>query len=79
MADSGEDGLIGYAILVPLYRAQEGKRGMDCTTSSCATANAAMASAIISWPAPREIARKSGCDFLSVSAANRQFRRPSLL
>ncbi len=29
VADSGEDGLIGYAILVPLYRAQEGKRGMD--------------------------------------------------
>ncbi len=25
----GENGLIGYAILVPLYRAQEGQRGMD--------------------------------------------------
>ncbi len=28
VAETGE-GLIGYAILVPLYRAQEGKRGMD--------------------------------------------------
>jgi GNAT superfamily N-acetyltransferase len=28
VADSGAD-LIGYAVLVPLYRAQEGKRGMD--------------------------------------------------
>ena len=29
VADSGEEGLIGYAILVPLYKAQEGKRGME--------------------------------------------------
>ncbi len=52
VADSGEDGLIGYAILVPLYRARKASAAWTCTTSSCATANAAMASAIISWPAP---------------------------
>ncbi len=46
VADGGDE-LLGYAILVPLYRAQEGKRAWICTIFSCAMAIAAMVLASI--------------------------------
>lgn len=73
VADSGEDGLIGYAILVPLYRAQEGKRGMDLHHLFVRDGQRGNGIGHHLVARAREIARKSGCDFLSVSAATGNF------
>ncbi|MGF0536854.1 N-acetyltransferase family protein [Agrobacterium sp. ES01] len=72
VADSGE-GLIGYAILVPLYKAQEGKRGMDLHHLFVADGQRGNGIGQHLVARARDIARKSGCDFLSVSAATGNF------
>lgn len=73
VADSGEDGLIGYAILVPLYRAQEGKRGMDLHHLYVRDGQRGNGIGQHLVDRARQIARQAGCDFLSVSAATGNF------
>jgi len=66
VADSGE-GLMGYAILVPLYRADTGTRGMDLHHLFVRDGHRGTGHHLVSRA--REIARTVGCDYLSVSAA----------
>ena len=73
VADSGDDGLIGYAILVPLYRAQEGKRGMDLHHVFVRDGQRGNGIGHHLVARAREIARNAGCGFLSVSAATGNF------
>ncbi len=68
VADAGE-GLIGYAILVPLYRADEGKRGMDLHHLFVRDGHRGNGIGQHLVDRAREIARQAGCDYLSVSAA----------
>lgn len=68
VADSG-DGLMGYAILVPLYRAQEGRRGMDLHHLFVRDGQRGNGIGQHLVSRAREIARTAGCDYLSVSAA----------
>ena len=73
VADSGE-GLIGYAILVPLYRAQEGKRGMDLHHLFVRNGHRRNGIGEHLVARAREQARTAGCDYLSVAAATGNFR-----
>ena len=68
VADSGT-GLIGYAILVPLYRAQEGQRGMDLHHLFVRDGHRGHGIGQHLVARAREIARTAGCGYLSVSAA----------
>lgn len=72
VADSG-DGLIGYAILVPLYRAQEGKRGMELHHLFVCDGQRGNGIGQHLVDRAKQIARASGCNFLSVSAATGNF------
>lgn len=72
VADSG-NGLIGYAILVPLYRAQEGKRGMDLHHLFVKDGQRGNGIGQHLVNRARDLARKAGCDYLSVSAATGNF------
>ncbi|MGL4198649.1 MAG: GNAT family N-acetyltransferase [Allorhizobium sp.] len=73
VADSGEEGLIGYAILVPLYKAQEGKRGMELHHLFVRDGQRGNGIGQHLVDRAKQIARASGCDFLSVSAATGNF------
>jgi GNAT superfamily N-acetyltransferase len=64
----GEGELIGYAILVPLYRAIEGKRGMDLHHLYVRNGQRSNGIGQHLVARARDMARKSGCDYLSVSA-----------
>lgn len=72
VADSGT-GLIGYAILVPLYKAEQGKRGMDLHHLFVRDGQRGNGIGHHLVSRAREIARNAGCDFLSVSAATGNF------
>nr|WP_186363479.1 GNAT family N-acetyltransferase [Rhizobium sp. ACO-34A] len=72
VADSGE-GLIGYAILVPLYKAQEAKRGMDLHHLYVRDGQRGNGIGQHLVARAKEMARQSGCDYLSVSAATGNF------
>jgi GNAT superfamily N-acetyltransferase len=72
VADAGDD-LIGYAILVPLYRAQEGKRGMDLHHLFVRDGHRGHGIGQHLVTRARESARAQGCDYLSVSAATGNF------
>jgi len=63
------EGLIGYAILVPLYRAQEGKRGMDLHHLFVRDGHRGHGTGQLLVDRARETARNAGCGYLSVSAA----------
>nr|WP_210051600.1 GNAT family N-acetyltransferase [Neorhizobium petrolearium] len=68
VADTGSE-LIGYAILVPLYRAQEGTRGMDLHHLFVRDGHRGHGIGHHLVSRAREIAKNAGCDYLSVSAA----------
>ncbi|HEX5933101.1 MAG TPA: GNAT family N-acetyltransferase [Pseudorhizobium sp.] len=72
VADSG-DGLMGYAILVPLYRADTGTRGMDLHHLFVRDGQRGNGIGQHLVSRAREIARTVGCDYLSVSAATGNF------
>lgn len=72
VADGGE-GLIGYAILVPLYRAQEGKRGMDLHHLFVRDGHRGHGIGHHLVTRARDLARNAGCDYLSVGAATGNF------
>ena len=72
VADGGE-GLIGYAILVPLYRADEGKRGMDLHHLFVRDGHRGHGIGQHLVDRARDTARKAGCGYLSVSAATGTF------
>jgi GNAT superfamily N-acetyltransferase len=60
--------LIGYAILVPLYRAQEGKRGMELHHLFVRDGHRGHGTGQHLVARTRDVAKQSGCDYLSVSA-----------
>ncbi|MCW1751334.1 N-acetyltransferase family protein [Rhizobium acaciae] len=68
VAETGGE-LIGYAILVPLYRAQEGKRGMDLHHLFVRDGHRGHGTGQLLVDRARETARNAGCGYLSVSAA----------
>ncbi|CDZ45163.1 GNAT family N-acetyltransferase [Neorhizobium galegae] len=72
VADTGSE-LIGYAILVPLYRAQEGTRGMDLHHLFVRDGHRGHGIGQHLVTRAREIAKNAGCDYLSVSAATGNF------
>lgn len=73
VADCGDGELIGYAILVPLYRAQEGKRGMDLHHLFVRDGHRGHGIGQHLVSRARTMARNAGCDYLSVSAATGNF------
>nr|WP_210103147.1 GNAT family N-acetyltransferase [Neorhizobium galegae] len=72
VADTGSE-LIGYAILVPLYRAQEGKRGMDLHHLFVRDGHRGHGIGQHLVNRARDCARALGCGYLSVSAATGNF------
>lgn len=72
VADTGEE-LIGYAILVPLYRAQEGQRGMDLHHLFVRDGHRGHGIGQHLVARARDLARTAGCGYLSVSAATGNF------
>ncbi|RYE64751.1 MAG: GNAT family N-acetyltransferase [Rhizobiaceae bacterium] len=72
VADAG-DALIGYAILVPLYRAQEGSRGTDLHHLFVRDGHRGHGIGQHLVSRARDIARNAGCGYLSVSAATGNF------
>jgi GNAT superfamily N-acetyltransferase len=72
VADTGSE-LIGYAILVPLYRAQEGRRGMDLHQLFVRDGHRGHGTGQHLVSRARELARNAGCGYLSVSAATGNF------
>jgi GNAT superfamily N-acetyltransferase len=72
VADTGSD-LIGYAILVPVYRAQEGTRGMDLHHLFVRDGHRGHGIGQHLVSRAREFARSAGCGYLSVSAATGNF------
>jgi GNAT superfamily N-acetyltransferase len=68
VAEAGAQ-LIGYAILVPLYRAQEGQRGMDLHHLFVRDGHRGHGIGQHLVARARELARNAGCGYLSVSAA----------
>ena len=66
--------LIGYAILVPLYRAQLGVRGMDLHHLFVRDAHRGTGIGRHLVAKAREQARRAGCTYLSVSAATGNFQ-----
>jgi GNAT superfamily N-acetyltransferase len=63
-----DDDLIGYAILVPLYRAQDGQRGMDLHHLFVRDGHRGHGTGQHLVSSARDFARRSGCDYVSVSA-----------
>ncbi|WP_176083839.1 GNAT family N-acetyltransferase [Martelella sp. HB161492] len=63
------DGLIGYALLTPLYRAQQGKRGMDLHHLFVRDGHRSHGVGQHLMDRARDFARKAGCEYISVSAA----------
>ena len=72
VADTGEE-LIGYAVLVPLYRAQDGKRGMDLHHLFVRDGHRGHGTGQHLVARARDCAKAQGCDYLSVSAATGNF------
>ena len=72
VADAGEE-LIGYAILVPLYRAQEGSRGMDLHQLFVRDGHRGHGTGQHLVSRARDMAKNAGCGYLSVSAATGNF------
>ncbi|MBP1850169.1 GNAT family N-acetyltransferase [Rhizobium halophytocola] len=72
VADDGDE-LIGYAILTPLYRAQEGKRGMDLHHLFVKDGQRGNGIGQHLVNRARDLAKMAGCDYLSVSAATGNF------
>lgn len=66
--------LIGYAILVPLYRAQQGARGMELHHLYVRPAHRGTGIGRHLVGKAREHARMAGCIYLSVSAATGNFQ-----
>ncbi|MDR6756014.1 GNAT superfamily N-acetyltransferase [Mycoplana sp. BE70] len=66
--------LIGYAILVPLYRAAEGRRGMELHQIFVRKDHRGTGIGRHLVARAREQARLAGCSFLSVSAATGNFQ-----
>jgi GNAT superfamily N-acetyltransferase len=69
VAEGAENELIGYAILVPLYRAQEGQRGMDLHHLFVRDGHRGHGIGQHLVSRARDVSRKAGCSFLSVGAA----------
>ena len=65
--------LIGYAILVPLYRAMEGRRGMELHQIFVREGHRGTGIGRHLVARAREQARIAGCSYLSVSAATGNF------
>lgn len=63
-----DDALIGYAILVPLYRAHQGLRGMELHHLYVRSAHRGTGIGRHLVAQAREAARRAGCAYLSVSA-----------
>lgn len=72
VADTGSE-LIGYAILVRVYRAQEGKRGMDLHHLFVRDGHRGHGTGQHLVSRAREMAKNAGCGYLSVSAATGNF------
>jgi GNAT superfamily N-acetyltransferase len=66
--------LVGYAILVPLYRAQEGKRGMDLHHLYVKPEFRAQGIGRLLVEKAKTHARVSGCAYMSVGAATGNFK-----
>ncbi|QRM54672.1 GNAT family N-acetyltransferase [Sinorhizobium sp. BG8] len=73
VAEAGKD-LIGYAILVPMYRAMEGQRGMELHQIFVRDNHRGTGIGRHLVARAREHARMAGCGFLSVSAATGNFQ-----
>ena len=73
VAEAGGE-LIGYAILVPLYRAQQGVRGMDLHHLYVRPAHRGTGIGRHLVGKAREQARIAGATYLSVSAATGNFK-----
>lgn len=65
--------LIGYTILVPLYRAQEGRRGMDVHHLFVRDGHRSHGTGQHLLARARDVAKRCGCDYLSVNAATGNF------
>ncbi|MBB4007200.1 GNAT family N-acetyltransferase [Allorhizobium taibaishanense] len=72
VADAGEE-LIGYAILIPLYRATEGQRGMELHHLYVRDGQRGNGIGQHLVARARDCARAQGCDYLSVSATTGNF------
>lgn len=68
VADGGSQ-LLGYALLTPLYRAQQGKRGMDLHHLYVRDGHRSHGVGQHLIARARDFARAAGCAYLSVSAA----------
>jgi GNAT superfamily N-acetyltransferase len=68
VAEAGDE-LIGYAILVPLYRAQEARRGMELHHLYVRDGHRGHGTGQHLVSRARDVAKRCGCDYLSVSAA----------
>lgn len=66
--------LIGYAILVPMYRAMEGRRGMELHQIFVRDGHRGEGIGRHLVSRAREQARIAGCTYLSVSAATGNFQ-----
>jgi GNAT superfamily N-acetyltransferase len=73
VAEAGNE-LIGYAILVPLYRAQQGERGMELHHLYVRPAHRGTGIGRHLVGKAREHARIAGATYLSVSAATGNFQ-----
>ncbi|MBP1882939.1 GNAT family N-acetyltransferase [Sinorhizobium mexicanum] len=73
VAEAGNQ-LIGYAILVPTYRAAEGMRGMELHHLFVRPGHRGTGIGRHLVAKAREQARIAGCDYLSVSAATGNFQ-----
>ncbi len=60
--------LIGYALLLPLYRAQEGRRGLELHHLFVRDGHRGHGTGQHLVSRARDIAKRLGCDYLSVSA-----------
>ena len=60
--------LIGYALLLPLYRAQEGQRGLELHHLFVRDGHRGHGTGQHLVSRARDIAKRLGCDYLSVSA-----------
>ncbi|MDQ0454370.1 GNAT family N-acetyltransferase [Rhizobium paknamense] len=69
----GDEQLLGYAILVPLYRAAEARRGMDLHHLFVRDGHRGNGIGQHLISRARDVARQAGCDYLSVSATTGNF------
>ena len=68
-----DDALIGYAILMPLYRAQEGRRGMELHHLFVRDGHRGHGTGQHLVARASDVAKRCGCDFMSVGAATGNF------